>query len=62
MIVQENIVINKLKFVRHFSDSGMFIRKAGTDEIYEEAIDLLPCNFEYIETDEKIETNETEEL
>ncbi len=62
MIVQENIAINRLKFVRRFSDSRMFIKKVGTDEIYEEAVDLLPCNFEYIETNEKIETDEIDEL
>ena len=26
------------------------IRKIGTDEIYSEAVDLLPCRYEYEET------------
>lgn len=35
------------------------IRKIGTDEIYDEAIDVESSNYEYIETDEKIELEVT---
>ena len=38
-----------------YSDNGYVIQKVGTDEIYEEAIDLETSTFEYIETDIKIE-------
>lgn len=54
MIVKEELIINKRNFVKHYSDSNLMIRKKGTDEIYEEAIDLLPCTYEYEETDEHI--------
>lgn len=46
------------KFVRHYSDSNLMIQKEGTDEIYSDAVDLLPCEFVYIETDIPIENNE----
>ena len=45
---------------RTYSDSNYMIKKVGTDEVYEEAIDVL--NFEYEETTEPIEElNEAEE-
>ena len=37
---------------RTYSDEGYMIRKKGTDEIYEEAVDSQ--DFEYEETDIKI--------
>lgn len=44
---------------RSYSDEKYMIQKVGTDEIYEEAIDVENSGYEYIETDEKIETEET---
>ena len=41
------------KFCGHYSDQGFYIQKVGTTEIYVEALDLLPCNHNYIETTEK---------
>lgn len=38
-----------------YSDENYKIQKIGTNEIYDEAIDVESSNFEYIETDEKIE-------
>ena len=54
MIVVENIVIDGKGFTLTHSDSGHYIRKAGTNEIYSEAIDVL--NFSYEETDIPVET------
>ena len=42
------------------SDSGYKIRKVGTDEIYDEAYDLLTSEYEYEETDIEIEQEVTE--
>ena len=43
---------------RTYSDNGFMIRKVGTDEIYEEAIDVESSNFVYEETDKKIQIYE----
>lgn len=39
---------------KSFSDSGLMIRKVGTEEVYEEAIDVEGSEFSYEETEEKI--------
>lgn len=38
-----------------YSDENYKIHKIGTDEIYDEAIDIEGADYEYEETDEKIE-------
>ena len=40
---------------RTYSGENYKIQKVGTDEIYEEAIDVENSGYEYIETTEKIE-------
>lgn len=40
---------------RTYSDEDYRIRKVGTNEIYDEAIDIEDSEYEYEETDEKIE-------
>lgn len=45
---------------RTFSDRGVKIRKIGTDEIYDEAIDVESAKNFYEETDEKIENDRSE--
>lgn len=45
-----------------YSDKGYMIKKVGTDEIYEEAIDVEDTSYKYEETTEPVETlNEIEE-
>lgn len=46
---------------RTYSDEQFKIRKIGTDEIYDEAIDVENAPFEYEETTEKIEVEEQTE-
>ena len=49
---------------RTYSDQNMKIQKDGTDEIYDEAIDVENSGFTYTETDTPIEVepeNETEQ-
>lgn len=47
---------------RTYSDGNYMIQKVGTDEVYEEAIDVETASYEYEETTEPIEQlNEIEE-
>ena len=48
------------QFKKTTSDSGLKIRKVGTDEVYDEAYDLLTSEYEYEETDILIAENEQE--
>lgn len=50
MIKKETVTIEGIEFTRHYSDSGVFIRKIGTEELYEEALDSVPCPYSYEET------------
>ena len=47
---------------RSYSNLGLRIRKIGTDEIYDEAIDVENSGFEYEETGIPIEDIDTEEI
>ena len=51
-----------VKLYKTYSDENYRIRKVGTDEIYDEAIDIENTSFEYEETTEKIETEEISEV
>ena len=57
MVKSEIVTMRKKQYKRTFSDTGFYIRKIGTNEEYTEAIDLLNSNYEYEETDRKIETD-----
>jgi hypothetical protein len=41
---------------RTYSADGWMIRKVGTDEIYDEAIDVESSNYTYEETDTPVES------
>ena len=62
MIIKEYFTTRKdgVKLYKTYSDSGFYIRKVGTEEIYDEAIDVESAPYEYEETDEKIEQEELE--
>ena len=60
MIKAETVDLNGRTFMRTYSDENKIIRKVGTDEIYSEAVDILPCIYEYTETDQPIEATEGE--
>lgn len=47
---KDGVVLN-----RTYSDKGLQIRKVGTDEVYDEAIDIENAPFTYEETDIPIE-------
>ena len=46
---------------RTYSDKGYAIQKVGTEEIYEEAIDVETSTFEYEETTETLNEEATEQ-
>ena len=60
MIKVEKVIINDKEFTKTYSSDGFKIKKVGTDEIYDEAIDVL--EFEYEETDELVEVDNELEL
>ena len=44
-----------INLFRTYSDEGYQIRKVGTEEVYDEAIDIETSNYKYEETTEKVE-------
>ena len=48
--------------IRTYSDTGKKIRKVGTGEIYDEAIDIATSGYTYEETDESNEIPAEEAL
>ncbi len=57
MIIKEYYDTRKDGVVLHktYSDNGVYIRKLGTNEEYDEAIDVENAPYSYVETDKKIE-------
>jgi hypothetical protein len=55
MIRIEYLELNGQPFTKTYSTDGFKIRKIGTDEIYDEAIDVENAPFVYEETTEKTE-------
>lgn len=60
MIIKEYLITREdgIKLYKTSSDAGMKIQKVGTDEIYDEAIDIESAAFEYAETDIPVEAAE----
>lgn len=55
MVIEE---ILSEQFVRHYSDRGMKLKQRETGIIYDEAVDLIPCQYTYEETHETAEQDE----
>lgn len=53
MIKTENVTINGLNLIHTFSDADYKIHKVGTEEIYDEAIDVIGHSYTYEETTDK---------
>lgn len=56
MIVTEYLRDGTL--VKHYSDSGYLMEQVETGARYGEAVDVVPCPYTYVETDEREETEE----
>ena len=57
MIIREFYMTRKdgVNLYKTYSDNGVYIKKQGTDEKYDSAIDVENTNYTYEETNEKIE-------
>lgn len=42
---------------RRYSDNGVKIRQVETGTLWNDAVDVIPCQFTYEETDEPIEVD-----
>lgn len=47
--------------VRHYSDQGFKLRQVETGELFDDAIDVIPCQFTYVETTEPAEEPEIDD-
>lgn len=56
MIIRKFYMTRKdgVKLYKTYSDKGVYIKKQGTDEKYDEAIDIENTNYTYEETEEII--------
>lgn len=55
MIVEETL---NERLVKHYSDQGMKLKQVETGSLYDEAVDLIPCQYTYEETEIPIEQDE----
>lgn len=55
MIKQEKTIINNKELSHTYSDNNKYILQVETNVKYNEAYDVIPCRYTYIETEEKIE-------
>lgn len=58
MIIIETLVSENRE--RRYSDEGFKIRQIETGNIYEDAVDVIPCPYTYEETDEPIDSEPIE--
>lgn len=56
MIITEYIEIENRE--RRYSDLNMKIRQIETGNLYDDAVDVIPCPYTYEETDIPVEDNE----
>lgn len=57
MIKQETIVIGKRTLLKTYSDT-YYIKQKETGNIYDTAIDVIPCKYHYTETEEELPVDE----
>lgn len=57
MITQEQIEINGNEFLHTYSDMYM-LRQVETGVLYIEALDLIPCKYTYVESEELLPVEE----
>ena len=55
MIIQKEINLGTRVILHTYSDSNKFILQVETNTKYNEAYDVVPCRYTYIETEEEIE-------
>ena len=52
MVITEKAEIGDMHFRKTYSDQHLIIKKIGTDELYEEAYDVLDSSYSYEEIEE----------
>ena len=52
--------LNDGTLIRHYSDEGYMLLQVETGTKYSDPIDIYPCPFTYVETNEKVEQGEIE--
>ena len=55
MVIEE--ILNE-RLVKHYSDKGMTILQVETGIEYDEAVDVIPCQYTYEETENPVGDNE----
>ena len=57
MVLKEYYLTRKdgVRLYKTYSDKNLYIQKVGTNEVYDEAIDVETAPFVYVETDKEIE-------
>ena len=63
MIIREYFMTRKdgVKLYKTYSDQNKYIRKVGTEEEYDIAIDIENASYTYEETEKEIESGEVEQ-
>lgn len=57
----KSVIIND-RVIRHYSDKNVMIKQVETGDIFPDAIDVIPCEFSYEETDIPIADTEIDEF
>lgn len=55
MIIQKEVNLGSRTLLHTYSDSNKYILQVETNTKYDEAYDVIPCRYTYIETEEEIE-------
>lgn len=50
--------LNDGTLIKHYSDAGFMLLQVETGAKYSDPVDIVPCRYTYIETDEFINGNE----
>ena len=58
MIIQKEVNIGSRTLLHTYSDSNKYILQVETNIKYNEAYDVIPCRYTYVETEEEIEKGE----
>lgn len=55
MIIQKETNIGSRTLLHTYSDSNKYILQVETNTKYDEAYDVIPCKYTYVESEEEIE-------
>ena len=54
--------LNDGTLIRHYSDAGSMLLQVETGAKYSDPIDVVPCRYTYVETDEYVDGEANEEI